>query len=63
MATRKIKNVGKEGILPREKTVSLNLRIVPDSLVRRAKSAAALEGKTMREWIMEAMEEKLKRTK
>jgi predicted HicB family RNase H-like nuclease len=49
--------------LSREKTVSLNLRVVPESLVRRAKSAAALEGKTMREWIMQAMEEKLKRGK
>jgi predicted HicB family RNase H-like nuclease len=49
--------------LSREKTVSLNVRVVPESLVRSAKAAAALEGKTMREWILEAIEEKLKKGK
>lgn len=39
----------------------LNIRNVPDELVRRAKSQAALEGKTLREWIVKAVEEKLKK--
>ena len=50
-----------EGILLKENTVSLNLRAVPENLVRRVKSAAALEGRTMREWILQAIEERLKR--
>jgi hypothetical protein len=40
---------------------SLNLRAVPDDLIRRAKSAAALQGVTLREWVLKAIAEKLKR--
>jgi predicted HicB family RNase H-like nuclease len=39
----------------------LNIRGVPSDLIRRAKSAAALQGKTLREWVVKAIEEKLKR--
>jgi uncharacterized protein (DUF1778 family) len=42
-------------------TKALNLRAVPDDLIRRAKSAAALEGKTLRDWVLKAIEEKLKK--
>lgn len=41
----------------------LNLRGVPDELIRKAKSAAALQGITLREWMFKAMEEKLKKAK
>jgi predicted HicB family RNase H-like nuclease len=41
----------------------LNIRGVPDDLIRRAKSAAALQGITLREWVVKAIEERLKRTK
>jgi predicted HicB family RNase H-like nuclease len=40
---------------------SLNLRAIPISVIRRAKSAAALQGVTLREWVLKAIEEKLKR--
>jgi predicted HicB family RNase H-like nuclease len=40
---------------------SLNLRAVPDDLMRRAKAAAALQGITLREWVFKAMEEKLRK--
>jgi predicted HicB family RNase H-like nuclease len=40
---------------------ALNLRDVPADLIRRAKSAAALEGKTLREWVLKAIEGKLKK--
>lgn len=40
---------------------SLNLRAVPDNLIRRAKSAAALRGITLREWVLKAIQEKLKK--
>jgi predicted HicB family RNase H-like nuclease len=42
---------------------SLNLRAVPTDLIRRAKSAAALQGVTLREWVLKAIEEKLKKAK
>jgi predicted HicB family RNase H-like nuclease len=42
---------------------SLNLRAVPTDLIRRAKSAAALQGITLREWVLKAIEEKFKRVK
>jgi predicted HicB family RNase H-like nuclease len=42
---------------------SLNLRRVPTEVMRRAKAAAALQGITLREWVLKAIEEKLKRTK
>jgi predicted HicB family RNase H-like nuclease len=46
-----------------DKTTALNVRVVPEELIRKAKSVAALEGKTLREWIIEAIREKLRRTK
>jgi predicted HicB family RNase H-like nuclease len=42
---------------------SLNLRAIPVSVIRRAKSAAALQGVTMREWVLKAIEDRLKKTK
>jgi hypothetical protein len=39
----------------------LNIRGVPTDLIRRAKSAAALQGVTLREWVLKAIEEKLKK--
>jgi hypothetical protein len=41
----------------------LNVRGVPSDLIRRAKSAAALQGITLREWVLKAIEEKLKKAK
>lgn len=41
----------------------LNIRNAPDDLIRRAKSAAALQGVTLREWVLKAVEEKLKKSK
>jgi predicted HicB family RNase H-like nuclease len=41
----------------------LNLRGVPTDLIRRAKSAAALQGVTLRDWVLKAIEEKLKKAK
>jgi predicted HicB family RNase H-like nuclease len=46
-----------------EHTGSLNLRAIPISLIRRAKAAAALEGKTLRMWCIEAIQEKIRRAK
>jgi predicted HicB family RNase H-like nuclease len=46
-----------------EKNTSLNVRVVPEELIRKAKSSAALQGKTLREWIIEAIQEKLRRSK
>jgi predicted HicB family RNase H-like nuclease len=42
---------------------SLNLRAVPEDLLRRAKAAAAMQGITLREFVFKAMEEKLKKVK
>jgi len=42
---------------------SLNLRAIPISVIRRAKSAAALEGKTLRAWVIEAIQEKIGKAK
>jgi predicted HicB family RNase H-like nuclease len=39
----------------------LNLRGIPTDVIRRAKSAAALQGVTLREWVLKAIEEKLKK--
>jgi hypothetical protein len=39
----------------------LNLRGVPDDLIRKAKSAAALQGITLRDWVLKAIAEKLKK--
>jgi hypothetical protein len=40
---------------------ALNLRGVPVSLIRRAKAGAALEGKTLRIFVIEAIQEKIKK--
>jgi predicted HicB family RNase H-like nuclease len=50
-------------ICPMPDNKSLNLRAVPSDLVRRAKSAAALQGVTLREWVLKSIEEKLKKGK
>jgi predicted HicB family RNase H-like nuclease len=42
---------------------SLNLRAVPVSVIRHAKAAAAMDGKTLRMWVIEAIQEKLRRVK
>jgi predicted HicB family RNase H-like nuclease len=42
---------------------SLNLRAVPGDLIRRAKSAAALQGITLRAWVLKAIEEKLRKSR
>jgi len=39
----------------------INLRGVPVSLIRRAKAAAALEGKTLRIFVIEAIQEKIRK--
>jgi len=39
----------------------LNLRRVPVSIIRRAKAAAALQGKTLRAYVLEAIQEKMRR--
>jgi hypothetical protein len=40
---------------------SLNLRGVPVSVIRRAKAEAALQGKTLRAFVLEAIQEKIRR--
>jgi predicted HicB family RNase H-like nuclease len=42
---------------------SLNIRGIPSDLIRRAKFAAALQGVTLREWVLKAIEERLKKSK
>jgi hypothetical protein len=39
----------------------LNLRGVPISVIRRAKAAAALSGKTLRIFVIEAIQEKIRK--
>jgi predicted HicB family RNase H-like nuclease len=41
----------------------LNIRGVPPELIRKAKAAAALRGITLRDWIIEAVAEKVKKDK
>jgi hypothetical protein len=41
----------------------LNLRRVPIPIIRRAKAAAALQGKTLRAFVLEAIQEKISRRK
>ena len=48
---------------PSEKNTALNVRVVPEGLIRKAKSAAALQGKTLREWVIEAIQEKIRKAK
>jgi predicted HicB family RNase H-like nuclease len=38
----------------------LNLRRVPVSVIRRAKAAAALQGKTLRIFVIEAIQQKIR---
>lgn len=40
----------------------VNIRNVPDELHREAKSAAAKEGKSLQDWFIEAIKEKLERS-
>jgi hypothetical protein len=42
---------------------SLNLRNIPHAIIQRAKMAALREQKTLREWILETILEKLRRAK
>ena len=42
---------------------NLNIRNFSPELLRKAKAAAALQGKTLREWVIEAIQEKLKKVK
>jgi len=42
---------------------ALNIRNFPDDLHREVKVASAKEGRTIREWIIEAIKEKLDREK
>jgi hypothetical protein len=46
--------------MPEDKGV-INMRGVPVSLIRRAKAAAALEGKTLRIYVIEAIQEKIRK--
>jgi predicted HicB family RNase H-like nuclease len=39
---------------------ALNLRAIPEDLLRRSKAEAAMQGITLREFVFKAMEEKLK---
>jgi predicted HicB family RNase H-like nuclease len=39
----------------------INLRAVPVSVIRRAKAAAALQGKTLRIFVIEAIQEKIRK--
>lgn len=50
--------------LSTEETMSaINVRDVPDDLHREAKIAALREGKSFKDWIIEAVKEKLERSK
>lgn len=42
---------------------TINLREVPDEIHFKAKASAALEGKDLKSWIIEAMLEKLNKKK
>jgi predicted HicB family RNase H-like nuclease len=44
-------------------TKALNLRAIPEDLMRRSKAAAAMQGITLREFVFKAMAEKLKKAK
>jgi predicted HicB family RNase H-like nuclease len=37
----------------------VNLRAAPDDLIRRPNSAAALQGVTLRQWVLKAIQAKL----
>ncbi|MHC1792109.1 toxin-antitoxin system HicB family antitoxin [Solidesulfovibrio sp.] len=40
----------------------INVRNIPEALHREAKAAAAKEGKTLQDWFIEAVKEKLERS-
>jgi predicted HicB family RNase H-like nuclease len=42
---------------------NLNIRNFSAELLRKVKSTAALQGKTLREWVIEAIQEKMRREK
>jgi len=42
---------------------TINIKVVPDDVHRDAKVAAAKEGKSLTEWVIEAIKEKLERSK
>jgi predicted HicB family RNase H-like nuclease len=42
---------------------NLNVRNFSPDLLRKIKATAALQGKTLREWVIEAVQEKLRRAK
>lgn len=42
---------------------SINIKVVPDEVHRDAKAQAAKEGKKLQDWIIEAIKEKLDRSK
>ena len=44
-------------------TTNLNIRKFSPELLRKIKSVAALQGKTLRKWVIEAVQEKLKKQK
>jgi predicted HicB family RNase H-like nuclease len=44
-------------------TTNLNIRNFSPSLLHKIKVAAAVEGKTLRAWVIEAVEAKLRRSK
>jgi len=44
-------------------TTNLNIRNFSPDLLRKIKSAAALQGKTLRQWVIEAVQDKLRRSK
>lgn len=44
-------------------TMIFNIKNFPVELHRRAKAAAAIEGKSLKDWLIEAIKEKLERDK
>jgi hypothetical protein len=45
---------------PPPELTSLSVRRVPLALMREMKAAAALQGQTLREWVIDALQEKIK---
>jgi predicted HicB family RNase H-like nuclease len=44
-------------------STSMNIRAIPVPLLRQIKATAALQGKTLREWVIGAIQDKLRRSK
>jgi len=44
-------------------TTNLNIRNFSPDLLRKIKATAALQGKTLRQWVIEAVQDKLRRAK